>query len=292
MTGSAPCRILAWGCLLAAAAGCGRPAEVIQTAPNAADAGARILYQEDFETAPLGTIGEAVLSEHFRNPRGSIGVAAGRISVVDDDVGKVMRVRYPPDAWAATGGAIWRVELQDTVEEAWLSYRLRFAPDFDFVKGGKLPGLGGGAANTGGERPDGTDGWSARMMWRDGGRAVFYLYHPDQPNRFGEDLRWGSILRPVRFRPGAWHEVVHHVVLNTPGERDGRLQGWFDGELVADFEGIRFRDVDTFGIDVLLISTFFGGSGPEWAPDMEEHADFDDFRVWTRQPGDDDLVNR
>ena len=64
-----------------------------------------------------------------------------------------------------TGGAQWRLELGDDYDELYLTYRVRFADEFNFVKGGKLPGLVGGEANTGGRVPTGRDGWSARMMW-------------------------------------------------------------------------------------------------------------------------------
>jgi hypothetical protein len=50
-----------------------------------------------------------------------------------------------------------------------LSYYVRFSENFDFVKGGKLPGLFGGVGNSGGEIPDGTDGFSTRFMWRRNG---------------------------------------------------------------------------------------------------------------------------
>ena len=46
--------------------------------------------------------------------------------------------------------------------------------DFDFVRAGKIPGLAGGRTNTGGRKPDGTDGWSARMMWRTSPSAAFF----------------------------------------------------------------------------------------------------------------------
>ena len=69
--------------------------------------------------------------------------------------------------------------------------------------------------------------------------------------------------------------------MNTPGENDGVLQSWFDGELALDRADIRYRDVDTLALDTVYFSTFFGGSGEAWAPTADEVADVDDLIVST-----------
>lgn len=53
-----------------------------------------------------------------------------------------------------------------------LRYYVRFSEGFDFVKGGKLPGLFGGAI------PDGTNGFSVRYMWRTNGDGEAYAHLP------------------------------------------------------------------------------------------------------------------
>lgn len=49
-----------------------------------------------------------------------------------------------------------------------VSYEVAFDPDFDWVMGGKLPGLRGGALHgcSGGDQADGDNCFSARVMWR------------------------------------------------------------------------------------------------------------------------------
>lgn len=55
-----------------------------------------------------------------------------------------------------------------------LEYSVFFPHDFDFVKGGKLPGLYGGHEGcSGGD--DASDCWSTRMMWRKDGAGELYL---------------------------------------------------------------------------------------------------------------------
>ena len=85
-------------------------------------------------------------------------------------------------------------------DDLYCSYYVRFAPGFDYVKGGELPGLAGGAANTGGNKPTGRDGWSARMMWRTGGEVVQYVYHVDQPTHLRRRLPVGHG-RPAGLPP-------------------------------------------------------------------------------------------
>ena len=41
------------------------------------------------------------------------------------------------------------------------------------------------------------------------------------------------------------------VKANTPGLRDGRVAIWIDGNLIADFQNVRLRDVNTLMIDTV-----------------------------------------
>lgn len=74
--------------------------------------------------------------------------------------------------------------LTSGAKEVLFSYSIYFENGFDFVKGGKLPGLYGGtnidvAKSCSGGRQDGRDEcFSARMMWRTDGAGEFYNYYP------------------------------------------------------------------------------------------------------------------
>ena len=234
----------------------------------------------DFDATSLGTYTTTSFNGDWPSAEWVSGLDAGRAEIVggsEAHAGRSLRLKYPVGTYGSRDQAIQaRIALPHGYEELYVSYRVRFAEGFDFVKGGKLPGLMGGAGNTGGNRPDGTDGWSGRMMWRRDGEAVQYLYHPDQPGTYGEDLRWNR-----RFEPGRWHTVEHRFVMNTPSRNDGVLQAWFDGEQTLLVEDLRFRDVDTFAIDHFYISTFFGGGDVTWAPQRDEYVWFDDFVVST-----------
>lgn len=72
-----------------------------------------------------------------------------------------------------------------------LSYAVRFSSNFNFVLGGKLPGLYGGIGNTGGNIPDGTDGFSTRYMWGRNGVGEVYAYLPTS-QQYGTGIGRGN----------------------------------------------------------------------------------------------------
>ncbi len=243
------------------------------------------LFSLDLDDVPLGPYTEARLAADWNGPDWSVGVAEGRVEGVEAEGadGRALRVHYPGGTFGpGDGGAQWRLDLDGAHDELVCRYRVRFREDFDFVQGGKLPGLVGGEANTGGDPPDGTDGFSARLMWRTGGEVVQYVYHPDQPGSWGEDLPWDEGGQRV-FVPGRWHDLEHRVVINTPGQHDGVIEAWFDGELALRRDDLRFRDTDGFAVDALYFSTFFGGGDATWAATRDEYVDFDEFEIRTER---------
>lgn len=61
-----------------------------------------------------------------------------------------------------------------------------FTSEFEFVKGGKMPGMYGGKMGCGGGVNAAEQGcFSARLMWRREGEGTVYLYAPyDQAEGF------------------------------------------------------------------------------------------------------------
>ena len=196
-----------------------------------------------------------------------------------------LRVDYPKDSaspsvtGAPGGGAQFLGTRPGTpADHLFLRYRVRFAERFDFVRGGKLPGLYGGRMISGGHIPDGTDGFSTRFMWRAGGDGEVYAYLPSS-------VTWGTSLGRGRFRfhPGRWQCLEQELALNTPGRSDGLVRVWLDGRPVYTQEGLIFRTVAT--LRIVFFSTFFGGNDSSWASTADTHADFADFAVGERRVG-------
>jgi hypothetical protein len=268
------------------------PVPAMSAAPSAATRAADVpaagsLLHVDFESDPLGAYTPARLAADFGPGNDwSQGLTEGRARIVATDRGQSLRVLYPGGSVGPSqGGAQFLVKLPGDHDELYCSYRVRFAPGFDFVRGGKLPGLVGGSHPTGGKPAD--DGFSARLMWRPGGAAVQYVYYPRQTTTYGVDLAYvvPSSGAPARFQPGVWHHVVHHIVMNAPGQANGVLQAWFDGALALDLHDRVWRLDATVHVDALYFSTFFGGNDPSWGAARNEEVDFDDFVIAERPAG-------
>ena len=182
---------------------------------------------------------------------------------------------------APVGGAQFLADLGITPTDfLHLRYYVRFAPGFDFGKGGKLPGLYGGKASAGGKIPGGADGFSTRFMWRKNGAGGVYAYLPTS-RRHGTSLGRGN----WRFTAGVWHSIEQEVTLNTPGKADGRIRVWFDDRRVLQQDGVVFRTAWELKIEGIFFSTFFGGDDPSWATPATTHVDFASFAVGTGHIG-------
>jgi endoglucanase len=215
---------------------------------------------------------------------------ASEIQDTNGDFGTVLRVEYPEGSaspsvsrneGAALGGTQFLADLglapTDTLR---LSYNVRLSENFDFVKGGKLPGLYGGTGNSGGNIPDGTDGFSTRYMWRRNGDGEVNAYLPTSES-FGTSIGRGN----WRFQPGVWHRLEQEVVLNDPNQSNGQLRVWFDDQLVLNETDLTYRTTDDLQIDGIFFSTFFGGGDSSWATPEDVYADFANFSVSDITPG-------
>ncbi|KAH9057016.1 hypothetical protein EDB83DRAFT_2292791 [Lactarius deliciosus] len=134
-----------------------------------------------------------------------------------------------------------------------LAYSVFFPSDFDWVKGGKLPGLYGGRTGcSGGDAAD--DCFSTRLMWRSRGAGELYLYAPKDRQTpslcntpplsvcnqaYGLSIGRGSF----RFELGSWTHLRQTVVLNTPGYQDGVFLLEVNGRVALDLSDVFYRDV-------------------------------------------------
>jgi len=250
---------------------------------------AQILYYNDFNENNVGLYDEQTMREDWNFGRVGwfYGFNENRVHIINDDEaleGNSMSIIYPQGKIGGRGGVTIYMDFPQSYEELYLSFWIKFKSDFDFVKGGKVPGLAGGEGNTGGSKPDGTDGWSARIMWGRDGAVRQYVYHPDQPGEYGEGMRW-DLGGQRYFIPGKWHHCETRIVMNSPGDHNGIIQSWFNDSLALDRRDIRFRDVDTFGIETLQMENFFGGNSSDWQPVKDETAYFDNFIISTYRVG-------
>lgn len=195
------------------------------------------------------------------------------------------KVTYPQGKFGTDGTGCQVPLLFDKRDEAYMSYSLMFSENFSWGTtnyGGKLPGLAGGASCSGGAMCDGTNGWSARLMWRTGGKLVLYLYDMVKTEEYGEDHQlYYADGSPVVAERGKWYHIAERVKMNsTPDSKDGEVQIWVNGKEVLFLDGRQFTSNED-KIDKLYISTFHGGNNDGWCPTETCHTFFDDICIGT-----------
>jgi hypothetical protein len=180
-----------------------------------------------------------------------------------------------------------------------MRYRVFFPSSFDFVKGGKLPGLWGGEPGSGGGDWN-NDGYSFRVMFRKGGEAVAYVYMcTDQGNYSGDEScklvkaqgkgfddiahhtngagidLWRG--KGMQFRKNAWNDVELGIVANSPGKADGAVSLKVNGTR-CEFKGMSWS-AKRKDVNGLAFASWMGGGSQDYAPKNEQTAKFKDFTL-------------
>ncbi|MFT5905422.1 MAG: hypothetical protein ACI9E1_001020 [Cryomorphaceae bacterium] len=219
--------------------------------------GQEVLLKEDFNGS--GGVGGALLgNKNIELVKGAGPDGSNAI--------KVSYVGYSKGSQRVTG----RFALSKKVTEATLSFDVMFEEDFQWVKGGKLHGLGPENGVTGGKARR-ADTWSARMMFQEQGKLGYYIYDQDPKKKWGLEKSGGRA-----FRAGKWHKVVYKVRLNDSGKRNGRVSVEVDGSRIISSKTIVYRGVDGEKtlISHFLFNTFHGGHDTSWAPKMKKGKGF------------------
>ncbi len=204
----------------------------------------------------------------------------------------VLRVKYPANKYgSANSGASFPWILKKEYEELSLRYRIMFQDGFEFTTSGKLPGLCGTTDTigcfryTGGNKPNGDEGFSVRVVWLNGdGTLGSYVYHANQQGKYGVIFVWEhKDGQPVHINPGEWHTIQLRVRLNDPGKANGEVEAWFDGERVSFANNLLFRNDSENGrrikINEMYFSSFHGGNKQKDAPSQTQYTYFDDFEL-------------
>ncbi len=244
-------------------------------------------YETDFEKNPVGTPYERPIwqADGFNTDSWDQGLK-DRTQVTNKEAvsgTKSLQITYPAGnhGTSYTGA---QVDLEfDPADEKFLSYYFQFSENFSWggtSQGGKIPGLAGGDNCSGGDACDGTNGFSARFMWRDGGQIKLYLYHMDKPATYGE---YYDFIYPngdfVYFTPGEWYHLAERVKINSNGSTyDGEVQVWVNGQEVLHLTGLRFTN-NGDKVDNFCISTFHGGSGEQWNCQETCYTYMDDIKI-------------
>lgn len=184
---------------------------------------------------------------------------------------KSLRLRMPSSSGEIANAIVRRIS--PTRDRLFMRVYARYAPNYAGVNSAHNSLRVTGNYTGPGRRPNGTDFFLVNIehsKWgseAEPGYTHAYVYHPEQDDVYGE--HWYSdgtvtngsqsfgpyfVARPkVIPARGEWicYEVM--VQMNTPGSRDGRVAVWQNGSLIADWQNIRFRDVNTVKVDEIQL---------------------------------------
>jgi len=193
-----------------------------------------------------------------------------------------------PQQESELGNTVAKV-LDAEVDVLYLRYYSRYEDTFDITgsshNGGDISAhyyIDGNA--TPGVPADGTnkflisyENWRGEETTASPGQQNIYIYHPEQRSQWGDHFFPDGTVLPNSSEPGnfgddfvprdnvtpelgRWYSYEVMLRANTPGQRDGRVTCWIDGEVIADFPNLRLRDIDTLTIDRFALSLHFGAN--------------------------------
>jgi len=190
------------------------------------------------------------------------------------DHGHILEVAYPPNDIGSVR-ILQKFDLDEDVTSATLSYDIKLHHEFEFVRGGKLHGLGGGSVTTG-CGPIDRKGWTVRLIWKEEGVPALYVYHQDREANCGDQFTANDF----KFTRDRWYRIDLQVEMNSnKNAHDGKAVLYIDGEKQVEVNDLRLSGKSSVDIDKFLFSTFYGGGAKDWSPSKTTYVYFDNFTV-------------
>ncbi|GAA6035011.1 hypothetical protein JCM8097_002142 [Rhodosporidiobolus ruineniae] len=250
---------------------------------------------------PTTTISASSAAQTYMSEKWNRLGGSGRVSFVEDPLAGeekkedevVLQVSYPKgESGGSNGvGAMHFGVFGEGKQRAMLSYEVGFSENFDWAKGGKLPGLFGGTTDmcTGGKSS--TACFSLRLMWQRNASAIIYVYAPqyeEQCDHAGVECYEGYLTEYARgtftLTAGAYNTLTEVAILNSdPGEKgeaNGILALYAGEQLAFRLDNVILRTNASVVFSTLLFSTFYGGCSGDCSPSEETYTYFRNFRVW------------
>jgi hypothetical protein len=212
--------------------------------------------------------------------------------------GPVLRATYPQGSFSSeTGGSqwynLWNTTAGSKFQTMLVSYEVAFDEGFDWVKGGKLPGLRGstksnlaGCSSDKEKEADTIDCFDTRLMWRRNGQGEVYAHIPTTNglcNQTGvtcstesTSLQRGTF----GFVSGQWNRISLLVRLNDPPNvANGNIQLYYNDLKAIDQQNLQIRTNAQVYANGFYFSTFFGGSDNSWETPRETHTYYRNIRM-------------
>jgi len=186
----------------------------------------------------------------------------------------------------------------NSFQEMYVSYWVKFEKDFTWQLGGKLPGM---IAERGFRDTNRDERVNTRLMWRENGKLEFYIHSPYLKDKtagkaYEDRIYWNNgseVAGHAKLTKGKWHHIEFRMklndVVNGKVYANGELEGWLDGKQAAYYNDVTLRGDKDFNINTFFFSTFFGGSSGNgkqvWWPTKNVYAYFDQIEVSDQRIG-------
>jgi len=173
--------------------------------------------------------------------------------------------------------------LKET-DVAFIRFYRKWSEGYDWTQH-KMPGVYAMAPGTpkggAGVKPNGTDKYSCKLYVNYNGCPMFYSYHPDQKDGYGDGLR-PNLGGSIKLKTEQWYCFELMIKANNAPEHDGELKMWLDGKLVGHHQNIRFRDTNDLKINEFTYSAYVGG---HWTSQQDQKLWDDQIVVATEYIG-------
>ncbi|KAG1829088.1 hypothetical protein EV424DRAFT_1470861 [Suillus variegatus] len=208
-------------------------------------------------------------------------------ATVSNTSGPVLQVTYAAGTYGSVDSgaqwySLWNTTDGSQFQSMLLSYELAFDSNFNWVQGGKLPGLRGGSDVddcSGGVQANGTNCFSARLMWRKNAQGEVYAYTLTPNNicsdsniicnsDYGVSIDRGSF----GFETGHWSRITILVQLNNDSlVANGNIILYFNDVQALSQQNLYFRTVNNVAIGGLYFS---------WATPQTVHTYYRNIQMW------------
>jgi len=200
--------------------------------------------------------------------------------------GKALEFTIPPLTNAEVANAVEKT-VSPELDVLFLRYYTKYDLAFNFAGSSHNGGAISAHYCCPGVKADGYNKFGASYeasrfdtSIRNPGELNAYVYHPDQRDGYGDHFYPNGTITPYSSNPpftfgpefvprpqvvpvlGRWYAFELMVKANTPGQRDGRIALWLDGNLIADFLNLRLRETTSLTIDHFSLQFHMKGNNP------------------------------
>ncbi len=209
--------------------------------------------------------------------------------------------KYPKGSWAPSAGSTYgyggfNFYAQPRIfptNEVCFKYDVKFVDNFQWVKGGKLPGVWIGDIGASGGNHIST-GYSYRLSWKQNGEAQAYVYIPNnqlsnitmEDGYVSSDIYGDALWRGfVNFTQNEWYSISLYIKLNTFHKDIPNYDGIIGIKINNDtriYSNLLWSNSKML-INGIMMDSFFGGSDESWATPNTTYIYFKNFIVNNRQ---------